>query len=450
MRSPLAQRLAHLAFLAPAIAVGLEAVVEMRRPSGAQTRVVVTALLNGLWIVLAWLPRGRALLAELSAVLLRHLGPLIWLLVLGVAVHFASGSLTPLFAGLAVAAGLLVLASWLELRRNDPNRAARRLALLGIWVASFLALDLVIGRFVLPGRSHDKIFTRHDPVLGWRLRPSFSLDRREEHYRSHETSNSLGFRTPERPFAKPDGVRRIVLLGDSHGEAYTVDDDKTMARLLERDIGPGIEVISLGVGGYSTDQELLSYLEVGRRFRPDLVLLQFCSNDVAFNVATHYWRGRKPVFVRYGETLLLSGVPVPDTKTSGLVPDWLANHSSLFAFLEGQLRQLDIRQEAERASDMEEAWRVTELLIRDLRRVAEEDGARLLCFDVNADDRACDARLRAILERHDVPYLDLAPAYAEDFDGLWVSGHWNETGQRRAADALLPSLRAALADRPPN
>jgi hypothetical protein len=438
-------RIGRLALLAPLLALALDAGLGVLRSGSAQARelfVLATAVGT---IALLCTPPWRATLERVVAALLERLGVLASA---GLAALFgllATGPAAAFLLGTAVAFALLAVAAAVAERARDARRARSRLVVLCVWAASFALLDAAIRVFVLPRRSHDKIFTQHDPVLGWRLRPDLSLAREIGGAPRHESTNSLGFRTPERPFDKPPGVQRVLILGDSHSEGYTVDDGKTVARLLDEALGPQVEVVSLGVGGYSTDQELLSYLEVGRRFHPDVVLLQFCGNDPPFNVQDRYWRGSKPRFVRYGDLLVLNGVPVPDTKSSGLVPDVLAEHTGLFAFLETQLRQVGLRHAVAAETDVEEFWRVTELLVRDLRRAVEGDGARLWCYDVDANDAATDGRLRALLQRQGVTYADISPAYAEDFDGLWVSGHWNEEGQRRVADALLPALRQALA-----
>lgn len=67
------------------------------------------------------------------------------------------------------------------------------------------------------------------------------------------TNNSLGFRTPERPFEKPDSTKRIVTVGGS----TTFDgptNDQTWPALLEQKLndhyarsGYKIEVINMGV-----------------------------------------------------------------------------------------------------------------------------------------------------------------------------------------------------------
>lgn len=433
-----------MALLAPVVGLGIGAAAQLVGPQGASARPLFVLLLSLAGVAMACTRAWRETLERIAAALLERLGLLACTSLAALTAILASGPATAELLGVALGFVLLGVAAAFEERAHDPRRARGRVAIVAGWAIGFVALDLAIGRFVLPRRSHDKIFSQHDPVLGWRLRPDFSLERRDGGAPRRESTNSLGFRTPEHPFEAAPGVKRVLLLGDSHSEGYTVGDDHTVAQLLDAALGPGVEVISLGVGGYSTDQELLAYLEVGRRFDPDVVVLQVCANDAPFNVQDHYWRGCKPRFVRHGDLLMLHGVPVPDLKSSGLVPDALAQRSAFFAFLEGQLRQVGIRKAVEEETDMDEAWLVTELLVRDLRRAVVADGARILAFNVDAHDAAFDARVREVCARQEVPYVDISPAYATDFDRLWVSGHWNEEGQRRVADALLPDLRAAL------
>src|SRR6185503_2752348 len=83
------------------------------------------------------------------------------------------------------------------------------------------------------------------------------------------THNSQGNRGPEAAFAKPSGVRRVVVIGDSQAWGYGVGDDETipaqLQRLLNEAGGARYEVLNLGVGGYGTDQAFLKYLVEGRR-----------------------------------------------------------------------------------------------------------------------------------------------------------------------------------------
>jgi hypothetical protein len=132
----------------------------------------------------------------------------------------------------------------------------------------------------------------YDPVRGWQLRPgAVGLQRSEGH--AHVTINHGGFRGPEVPIAKPPGVLRIAVLGDSFTEAMHVPYDETFCSVIERNLascplgGRRAQVLDFGVSGYGTGQELLTLRQQAWRYAPDLVILAFfAGNDVSDNSAT--------------------------------------------------------------------------------------------------------------------------------------------------------------------
>ena len=101
------------------------------------------------------------------------------------------------------------------------------------------------------------------------------------------TYNSGGWHDIEHSVVKPDGVFRILVLGDSFMEAYSVElQDAFHSRIeeLARTAGRETEVINLGVASYGTLQEYMVFRDIGRLYEPDLVLLGFfVTNDVMNN-----------------------------------------------------------------------------------------------------------------------------------------------------------------------
>jgi lysophospholipase L1-like esterase len=99
-------------------------------------------------------------------------------------------------------------------------------------------------------------------------------------------NNSQGYRDVEHELAKPAGVYRIVLIGDSVAEGRDVGPDSTFGRVLERDLnargdGRRYEVILLARAGYSTSQELVLLDTEAFQYEPDLILWSYCLNDAA-------------------------------------------------------------------------------------------------------------------------------------------------------------------------
>ncbi len=97
--------------------------------------------------------------------------------------------------------------------------------------------------------------------------------------------NAAGFRDVDHVVPKPDGVTRIIVLGDSVTAGVGVEDvEATFSRRLEgllnrSKIVGSVEVVNLGVGGYHTLQEVETLRVVGLDYEPDQVVVGFCVND---------------------------------------------------------------------------------------------------------------------------------------------------------------------------
>ncbi|HWN81458.1 MAG TPA: hypothetical protein VNM87_05145, partial [Candidatus Udaeobacter sp.] len=101
------------------------------------------------------------------------------------------------------------------------------------------------------------------PTLGWTLRPD-SLQRfRRRDFDTAVRSNALGFRGPEIG-PRPPGIERWVVLGDSYGFGWGVEEDSTYAaRLAVRlnaaageSAGGRYEVVNAALPGFGTFQRL--------------------------------------------------------------------------------------------------------------------------------------------------------------------------------------------------
>ena len=128
--------------------------------------------------------------------------------------------------------------------------------------------------------SYDCIYKRStNPILGFELKANCRSDD-PDFIQTYERTNSHGQRDRERTLQKPDGVRRVLLLGDSVVEGYGLRESETISRQLEDLYGDGsTEVLNFGVSAYCTRAEV-ELLEVkGVRFDPDVVVLVFVEND---------------------------------------------------------------------------------------------------------------------------------------------------------------------------
>ncbi len=125
--------------------------------------------------------------------------------------------------------------------------------------------------------------SRH-PKIGYEPVPDLRYEGEElSFYDFQGASNRLGYRDRDHEVAKPDGVWRIVVLGDSIGAGLRVQRfEDTFPAVLERllrEQGVNAEVINLSVSGYNTQQEVETLADKGLRYRPDLVLVAYSLTD---------------------------------------------------------------------------------------------------------------------------------------------------------------------------
>ena len=122
-----------------------------------------------------------------------------------------------------------------------------------------------------------------NPRLGYEPAPLAYDGEDLSFYDYRGASNRLGYRDVDHPVAKPAGIYRIAVLGDSVGAGFGVERlEDTFPRRLEtllRARGARAEVLNFSVSGYDTRQEVETLKVKALAFAPDLVLLAYCLND---------------------------------------------------------------------------------------------------------------------------------------------------------------------------
>ena len=280
--------------------------------------------------------------------------------------------------------------------------------------------------------------------------------------------NSAGLRDREHQKAKPPGVLRIAIVGDSYAEALQVPQESTFWAVLERRLrecptlaGREVEVINFGVSGYGTAQELITLREHVWDYSPDIVLLAFTTNnDITDNSRALKRTDEIPYFV-YREGRLVLDDSFRNTQAFrwrrsaiNRLGIWLRDSSRVIqAFHEGHYalknylarrRVQDVPEptpkaeaapnpplpgegDATRAADIgidnlvyaapsdaawEESWRVTEGLLVLMRDEVEARGARFIVATMsNAIQVYPDASARSAFVQRvgatDIFYPDL-------------------------------------------
>jgi len=357
-----------------------------------------------------------------------------------------------------------------------------------------------------------------DQDVGYSLRPRAEGWWKKEGLTYIEI-NSHGFRDREHTIAKPPDTLRIAVLGDSYAEAFQVPLEKAFWSVMERKLQEcpragrsKVEVLNFGVSGFSTARELILLQKRVWQYSPDvIVLLVTTGNDVRDNSRTlnAYLNLPLPYFVsRDGRLILDDSLLAARNRTFsfrlqqsliGKSFNWAQNHLRLLGLIytareayqsssQASAQKKHVGAPGEPGLDSEvyrapvspewdDAWRVTERLIVQMRDEVRAKGAKFLVvtgsmgIQVSPDPDARqeymnrlgirglfypDQRIKAVGEREGFRVLNLAPAH-EDYASrnrvflhgvgdATGKGHWNELGHWLAGELVAHELCRAVTE----
>lgn len=302
--------------------------------------------------------------------------------------------------------------------------------------------------------------------------------------------NALGFRGPDRPEQKPDGVRRVAVLGDSMVAGLAVPEPETMCGVLETLLnaagGPRVEVMNFGVAASSPAQELALYRGLVRRFAPDVVVLAFFSgndlSDTLYEISDRY---EHRIYVDLDATGTLrpreyvESPAVRRALSRSRVYGWLRFYTARAMYHVRRFRDgftpsaLGYLPDGEPRA--EKAWALLGAVLAELAASVRADGAELVVLGIpgaiEIDPRSLEERrewagavadgldldvherrLPRVTQHLGVALVPLKPAFvavgADGGDPLYFGwpGHLTERGHRVAAEILAARLRGPLTD----
>lgn len=315
-----------------------------------------------------------------------------------------------------------------------------------------------------------------DAFLGYRYKPDLEVDFPSEgiNVDIRTTAHGLG------DIGFRDIGTRPPFDAIAIGDSFTFCDDVRTRDCWVKHVGElsGLNVGTLGVSGFSTLAEARVLDRYGRRLAPKLVILAIFPNDFNDNVEFDAWtrsgtenfwqwrgerEGRGPVFRKLADMSAIMRIvdSALRTRDSRDRFSYVFRDETLdFVFQPWWLEPMD----AERRSHREQGWALMREAILDVRRITREIGAELLVVAIPTKEEVYWERVRDQLPNRealeiDRPFgplfsfcadeaiacCDTTPALRERAGVgeqlyLRISSHWNDRGNRVAAEAVSRCL----------
>ena len=115
-----------------------------------------------------------------------------------------------------------------------------------------------------------------------------NYERTKEFHEKYIRYNEHGYRDYEYSLKKPEGIFRVLVLGDSQTFGHGIKDlkdtwvKKLEAKLQKEGRNASIEVLNISGPGWNSDTHLYELFKNGFKFNPDLVILAYAHNDIPF------------------------------------------------------------------------------------------------------------------------------------------------------------------------
>ena len=295
-------------------------------------------------------------------------------------------------------------------------------------------------RFVIP-----------DKDLTWILNPDVT---------GYRIPNKEGYR--DLPY-KADADIKILLLGDSISWGDCVPNTELIypqlcETNLTKETGVSFEIINTGVPGYSTFQELKLLKLRGKKYKLDMIIQQFCLNDVVDRFRT---------LAEYGGDNIFLGI---DTRAACDGFASLAQYSKIIEtivrykqrqgrdYQEYQVKNLI---ETPLSEEIKGAWELVFQELKEMKEEADKLNAPLVIlitpykFQLSGEEEKLfpQKMLIEFAEKNNIQYIDLLPDFQKnqekelfaDANHFEIEGH--EVTSAKLADFLKKHFEERIKNR---
>jgi hypothetical protein len=302
-----------------------------------------------------------------------------------------------------------------------------------------------------------------DNDVGYVLNPGFKGYIERSEFKIPISINQNGLRGKN--FSqKNDSIYRILILGDSQTFGFGVKEDKTFAVYLEKCLNEGnfkkYEVLNAGVPGYGTADQLNFLKSIGPQSKPDLVILQFLSdNDIHENLNP----AKRSVYVKDGWLVTRDGSDFFDESPFWRKWEhWLKSNFHSAKFLSERIGYLilksglmggDIKKDFWGENFSKEEEKLLEMNLVEMFNFTKKIDSKFVVLFTTGQGQVLSEKdpdlnseklMKGIIIKQNIEWINVFRIIRENDERTTfyypIDGHWKPAGHRFVAEVLCNKI----------
>ncbi|MBK8722372.1 MAG: SGNH/GDSL hydrolase family protein [Saprospiraceae bacterium] len=305
-----------------------------------------------------------------------------------------------------------------------------------------------------------------DELFGWVMKPNYSYSGKKQDKAGVEYDIDLKF--DENGFKMFGNIQstkpKVLFIGDSYTASVESSNDKTFYKLVADSID--IEVFAYGHAGYGNLQEFMILDKWVDKIKPDIIVMEVCSNDFIDNYAPleiecGYKVGeRRPYLdenqtITYYRPLSLAQKLKEKSRFFNWFSNRLENSWYNITKIEKRVGEYYISTERTNYEPYKNSIEITNLIIDKIKSRIPSN-AKFLAFSADSYQPAMDD-FKYIFESKKLQFSTIPVKKVDAFEYFKMGNvrtsdgyHWNNQGQELIASGIIEELKKLLPNQQSN
>ncbi len=285
-----------------------------------------------------------------------------------------------------------------------------------------------------------------DETLGWDVvhdiqKNDQRVDFKKKPYNCVYTIDKQGFRKFGNPRSKKP---KVFFVGDSFTLAEDASDDSTYFSVVAQ--RANVEVFAYGVGGFGSVQEMMILQKYIAQIQPDLVVMQFTSNDFINNCYDLEFRSIQNNNLIRPYLNINNKIEYRFAKNYPNLRTFANKYSRFLFFIFTRLDKAFRKTDDFKKEDYHESFVLSKIAYENIKKICQSRNVPLASFMVDGVNNVEANLYHELMKQTNIEILAEVPIAIEKTEKTGKcckaedGGHWNHTGHKVCGELLADSI----------